>query len=195
MGENKLRLVKIQDTVTPDMRRKIALLKNKRPLLAVAGKGLEADLRAHFLEKNSQPNKMGWAKSNFWNQIRNATALKHYDDRQATVAVADPRLATHVYGATIRPKEARMLAIPVHPSAKGIMPKSGLIKGLFRPKGRWFLAILDANKKLRVMYALKKQVTVPKMPDALPPLARLKASTGRRITAWLDRNFHRRSAA
>lgn len=142
-----------------------------RSLMAVLGKTHERTLQDHFAGLEQQPNKRGWQKQHFWAQIRRATSFVSASQRAATVAVSDPRLATHIHGATIRPRRSKYLAIPMRPEAYGIRPSSGLIADLFvirSRKNKLYLARTEGNA-LRAYYRLLRSVTIPAKPDALPP--------------------------
>lgn len=188
-------LVKVRDTITPDIARRLALVKNTRPLMGVLAKTVENDLREWFRLKNLRPNKRGWPKQGFWNRIRNATAVKSFDARTGTVAIADPAIFAHTTpgGFVIKPKEAKQLAIPVDPMAAGVMPRSGLFQGLFKPKGKSWLAIKDNSRAsgIRILYALKNQVIIPYDTEALPPQEKLEESVGTQLRRWMDRNAGR----
>lgn len=61
------------------------------------------------------------------------------------------------YGTTIRPKNAKWLCIP-SPLAKGRKPSE--IPGLFRPKGKFILAVANGGS-LDVYFYLKDKVIIP----------------------------------
>jgi hypothetical protein len=207
--------VQVRDTATPAIKRALETLSNPVALMKVLGKGLETDLRAHFAAKNKQPNKRNWPKQNFWAQIRSATNFTGATNDQATVTVADPRINPHVHGGVVRPKDAKLLAIPVRREAYGVRPSSGLIPGLKlvvfpksgpalvqvpltqikftkdRRKGREGLLRAKATAKrtiARIMYLLRPSVRIPKDPTALPSDAVLQDKLGQRAEAWLQRN-------
>lgn len=206
--------VQVRDTATPALKEALAKLQNRQPLLAVLGRGLEKDLKEHFTAKNARGNKRGWPKQNFWNRIRSATAFTGATNDTATVAIADPAINAHYYGGVIKPKEAKFLAIPAREEAYGIRPSSGLIPGLrFVPTAgggmlvqrdlSTFKLVKDRRKgregqqRVRqtgeagggVFYWLKRSVTIPKDPDALPQPATLQEKLQTRLADWLNRNI------
>src|ERR1035437_8163482 len=150
----------------------------------------EAELRGWFYKRDAEnPNKMGWPRQHFWNRIAQRTAFdpSKTTENTATIAVADPALAAKVNGATIRPTPPRkMLAIPMNAEAYGILPRSGLIPGLFVFRSTHtngaYLVRREGNEKnfgnLTFYYRLVPEVTVPKDPSALPPTAELGAKLG-----------------
>lgn len=207
--------VQVRDTATPSIKRALDTLSNPVALMKVLGKGLETDLRAHFAAKNKVPNKRAWPKQNFWAQIRNATAFIGATTDRATVRIGDPRINPHVYGGIVRPKDAKMLAIPVRREAYGIRPSSGLIPGLrlaiFKKAGPALVQVPNSQIKFvkdtrkgregklrsrataqraiaRIMYLLRPFVRIPKDPTALPPQAVLQDKLEKRAEVWLQRN-------
>jgi hypothetical protein len=162
---------------------------HRRDFMEVMGRTAQNTLQSHFRAKNQQPNRRGWPKQQFWARIRTATS---YDpakttDSQAVVAISDPAFAAKVHGATIFPKRAKALAIPLQPLAAQAMPKSGHIAGLqiIKIKGNTYLGTITGkqetlsktqrNRKravksgIRLYYILKKSVRTPADPTALPP--------------------------
>lgn len=65
----------------------------------------------------------------------------------------------HEYGMTIKPKKAKMLAIPVSPKAKGKRPAD--FPTLFNPKGTKVLAIPKGRDDMEVLFVLMHSVTIP----------------------------------
>jgi hypothetical protein len=159
-------------------------------LMRVLGRGLEGDLREHFLRKNQKPNKKGYPKSNFWARIRRSTNFAGATEGDATVAVADPAFATHLYGATIRPKRSKFLTIPIAPESYGKRVAEMEDDSIFflpRRRGGGFLARPLADGSNRLLYFLTRQVTVPRDPDALPSPATLNKKAIARARSHLAR--------
>ena len=155
----------------------------------------QRSLHRHFRRRDSEPNKRGWPKQHFWARIRRVTALSSISEDGATVTVSDPAFGARVHGATIRPKQARALAIPLVPQAAGVRPSSGLIQDLFmlRAKdGRGFLA-REEGQGLTLYYRLVKRVTHPKDPRALPSRAAILSALERTATSFLRRRAPDRS--
>lgn len=165
-----------------------------RGLMATIGREAERQYRAHFRAKEaSSPNKRGFPRQHFWARIRQATS---YDESATTasstrVVVDDPALLPHVYGATIRPKQKKLLAIPNQPQAYGSRPSSGLIPDLFffeNKKGTKGLA-KEVNGKFTVFYWLKESVTIPADPAALPPPATVEAALLKAAESYVTRRL------
>jgi hypothetical protein len=111
--------VTIKDGASYTLERIAEGLTNRRPLNAAIGKRGEVELRAHFLERNEEPNKKGWPAQNFWNRIRKATALAAVDEAGATIAISDPAIAQKIHGGDITPKEGKYLTLPAIAAAVG----------------------------------------------------------------------------
>lgn len=174
---------------------------DRRALMKVIGVAAEQQLRAWWFKRDADsPNKMGWPRQHFWARIAKRTAFDaaKTTEQSATVVVADPALHAKINGATIRPTSPRkMLAIPMRAEAYGVLPRSGLIPGLFVFRSEHtngaFLVRQEgggsgaAGANLTFFYRLVPSTTVPKDPQALPPLEQLGASLGHTATAFLQR--------
>ena len=165
----------------------LATSDGRRGLMKVVGVEAEQQLRAWFFKRDAEsPNKMGWPRQHFWARIGKRTAFDpaKTTENTATVVVSDPALAAKVNGATIKPiAPHKALAIPMTAAAYGVLPRSGLIPGLFvwrRPgdladDGAAFLVAREGTG-LVFYYRLVPEVTVPKDPQALPPKEQLGAA-------------------
>ena len=195
-----------EDFVTPELKARAAALTDRRSLMAALGKRLEVELRAWFRSRNAEPNKQGWPSQNFWDRIRNATALTEFDNVHATVAVADPAFNQKVYGGTIHAKKGKALAIPAVPEAAGVSPltMNNLRLVVFKDSNRAALVsniatniTIQRNGKIkarsstisRVIYWLVKSVTQSADPRALPPMPELFAALNAEATSWFKRNL------
>jgi len=85
----------------------------------VLAERLADELKEHFTARNSEPNKMGGAKTGFWKDVARATAVTAVNAAGAVVSVAEERFRIHFYGGTIKPKTAKFLTIPLIPGARG----------------------------------------------------------------------------
>lgn len=212
---SELLQVEISDTATPLLARLSAALAHRQPVHAVMGERVEGELKAHFAARNQEPNQRGWPKQNFWARIRNATALTSATDEGATVTIADPAINQKVYGGTIRPKEAKFLAIPARQEAYGVMPKSGLIPALrfaVLPRGgpvliqaeHTAIKISKDRRKGRegqqrvkslgergggVFYWLRRSVTQAADPRALPERGQLLTAALESAENWARRQL------
>ena len=188
-------LLTVNDRATP----KLAALYDqvapgrRKPLMTVLGRRLERFLRRHFIARDAEGNRRGWARSHFWSRIRRATAFAAATDTAAKVNVSDPAFAQKVHGGTIRPVEAKSLAIPLREEAKiAGRPRAQLIPGLFilKTHGRAYLARRE-DRALRFYYKLVKSVTQQADPRALPLPHLTLADLFDAITAFLKRDQKR----
>lgn len=112
-----------EDTASPALLAIARSLEDRTGLHgALAGRG-ERVLRDHFAQRESEPNKRGWPKQHFWDQIRGATAVSRVDREGAEITVNDPRLAQKIYGGEIKPGAGKKyLALPAIAEAYGRSP-------------------------------------------------------------------------
>jgi hypothetical protein len=112
-------------------------LTRRHELNEVLGTRLAHELQAHFTARNKEPNKMEAPKTNFWQDVAEATKLEEVTDDQAVVAIAEQRFRIHLSGGVIKPTGGRKwLTIPLIKDARGrrvedYEKKFG--KKLFRP--------------------------------------------------------------
>lgn len=147
-------------------------------ILKIAIGAVRNTLIKHFREKNMGRNKLGGAKTQFWRRVSESVSMPNINNAGARVSVTHPHLGTHVYGATITPKRAKMLTIPVHPDAHG--KRAAEIPELtVRP---WGLAIGDVT-----YYVFAKRAVIPKDPTALPSEEVMKGDIDRNVGSLIKR--------
>lgn len=185
--------IQIADGITPELNRIAREMQRPRQLTAALGKQLEKDFRAHFLELDRKPNKMGWPSRHFWSkQVRAQTALTEVTDERAVVTIASPEFAHKVYGGTIRPTRGKTLAIPRTAEAyKAGSPRERGVDDLdFIPlyKGNLVGALVKRMQSVLggknrgkliggdIQYFLVRQVTQAPDPDAWPKQEKIEAS-------------------
>lgn len=96
-------------------------ISNRKGLNDALGKSLARTLQTHFREKNTEPNKMGAPKTNFWQLVADATALTEATEDGATVTIAEQRFRIHLFGGVIKPTGGRkFLTIPLIAEARGL---------------------------------------------------------------------------
>lgn len=133
---------------------------------------LRRELQEHFRSKNAVPNKMGATKTNFWNQVADATDILEITESGATVQVAEQRYNIQLFGGTILPVKAKALTIPLIPEARGESVASYKLKTgreLFTTKKRNALFETTTGGEIRPVFALVKRATIQADPTALPP--------------------------
>ena len=199
-------------------------VQDRRGLHAVLAQRLANELKDHFRERNARPNKRGWKKTGFWNQLGRATAVESVDADGAIVAVADARFRIHLFGGTIKPTGGRKwLAIPLVQDAAGLNVASYERKTkreLFRLPGSRVLVEkrsrggdrssiaggsgrrrdgsavpVAARQELRAVYALAASVTIDRDPDALPPIDKLASALREEAADYIARELAKGGAA
>jgi len=93
-----------------------------RPILEAAARSVRLLLQSHFQARDQTPNQLGGERTHFWLDVLKSTQIGPTDEGQSSVIVGDARLPQRVYGGTIRPKNCKMLAIPVDAAAYGRRP-------------------------------------------------------------------------
>lgn len=188
-------LITRSDSVTPDLKRIAAQLKNTRPLMAVLGKQLEIDIRKHFLARDKEPNKRGFPKRHFWRDIAKQTALTKIEEKSAEVSVSSPELAHKITGGIVTPKRAKALSIAISPEAykagsASLFPKP--LTMIVRPGKPPLLVetgVIGKSKVWKIHYILLKSVRHAADPRALPPQDGLNANLLARAKSYLDRKL------
>lgn len=175
------------DSIKVEIAEKIT---NRRGLHAALASRLVDELQAHFIAKNAVPNRMAARKTDFWKSISQATQVASVSDDGAVVTVADKRYRIHYHGGTIRPGPGKKaLTIPLIPEARGLFARSyeaATGNELFIIKGRSNLYEKTSNG-IRAVYALKKQVTIKRDPEAMPPTAVIEAAIAEEAIDWIKR--------
>ena len=96
-------------------------IKRPKALNDALGRRLARELQGHFRARNAEPNNMAAPKTNFWNQISDATAMTEATDIGATVTIAESRFRIQLFGGTIKPTGGRKwLTIPLIKEARGL---------------------------------------------------------------------------
>jgi hypothetical protein len=183
----------------------LGVIQNPAALNKVLATALTDELQTHFRKKNSVPNKMGAPKTNFWNDIAEATGISSISETGAVVTVADDRFRIQLLGGDITPKKAKALTIPLVKEARGLFARSYEQKfgtrlftipgrhALFERTNRGSESLLNqtnvrvrqgkrsltiplaARSEIRPVYALSARVTIDADPTALPPKEKLQS--------------------
>ncbi|MFA5265208.1 MAG: hypothetical protein WC378_15405 [Opitutaceae bacterium] len=184
----------------------LASPEQRTALMKVVGLRAEQELKSWFIRRDAEnPNKMGWPRQHFWSRIAKRTAFdpSKTTEHSTTVVVSDPALAAKVNGPTtihatgavspVTGKPTQNLAIPMQGAVYGAWPRGNPVPGLFFIRSKTgvggFLVTRDADGKgLNFFYRLVPEVTVPKDPQALPPMAELGAALGATAQAYFRRH-------
>jgi hypothetical protein len=181
-------LIDINDYASAGARNLQEKIDYPQGMLERAGKAVEVALREHFLNRNSEGNKMGWPSNNFWARIRRSTAFQDATNEKATVAISDPAINQKVFGGTIKPQRTTNLALPATAMAYTAgSPREGATPALkfmfaFDPASdRWRPALVAAENYAR-------QLTKGKRKGELVKASGDKAKVGAGIVwYWLVR--------
>ena len=175
-----LNLRLVRDDVSPDLMR---LLRSVPAVRKITGTAMRGARGGRGGAGGATPNRLGGARTNFWLAVANACSSPVTTGGKVVVSIRHPHVATHVYGATITPKKARMLAIPVAPEGHGKSPRA--ISGLRCVyDGRRPVALALDGTTINV---LKKSQRIPRDPAALPPDDKVSGAVGRAVSIWLNR--------
>jgi len=115
-------------------------------------------------------------------------------DRVTASIFADLRIAPYAriqeLGGTIKPKNAKSLAIPIFGTKGSPRRKTGLFVFKSPKTGKVYLAkLVGAKKKLKVMYVLKKQVVIKSRPFLAPALTKNVNRISRAIKKLNEASF------
>lgn len=158
----------INDEASAALNASALALRDARGLHAVLGRRAEIELRDHFVERNDEPNKNGWPKQGFWNDIAKATAFHDATEDRALVIISDPRFNQKFYGGPIKPIEAKYLALPAIAAAYGESPLQHELTPVMRRVSGQARAVALADKSGTIWYWLVKSVTQEADEEALP---------------------------
>lgn len=184
-----------------------------RALNQALGERFVEELQAHWSVKDQKPNKLGGKRTHFWSKAAAAAAVADVSESGVTVAVQDEagqNIRIHIHGGTIKPKAAKALTIPIVREAHGMRAseyEQQYGKELFTIRGKKALfektgsgSATNAtegrrrgntipilrDEKIRAVYALAKEATIPADPTALPDEAKLLAALQEEAEDWFD---------
>lgn len=152
-----------------------ALARPQSLLLPVAREGATLLKRYYHGLNDRKPNRLKGTRTNWWHGVASSVNKPVIRDRtSATIAITEPGLGLHVSGGTVRPRERKSLAIPIHADSHGVgardWDKRNPSRRLFKfrsKKGNDLLGVRHGDGVLP-MYVLRKSAEIPADPDALP---------------------------
>jgi hypothetical protein len=160
----------------------------------LAAKDLRAYFRAHEKTKSKADTFFGSdrGKAHWWGKLAGKVSVGEVSASGATLTIGEPQMALQLYGGTVRPKTAKMLAIPLRPEVRGksvVETKASLGLFLWKNKrtGKSFFAGKDASAKMILYYVRKPTVTVPADPKALPDMQALQAKLSAKAAIYFAR--------
>lgn len=174
--------IKVTDTATAALRRLHAGIQPAR-LAPIIGRSARNATREHLFSRDAQGNKLGGPRTHYYGAAARAT---NFTTEGNSVIVSIPQLGIRqrYYGGTIKPKTAKYLTIPVHPSAHGKRAREfGDLVVLFGRGGPYALARKDGT----VLFRLAKSVTQRADSTVLPTTEALGAAIRPDLEAHIAR--------
>ena len=187
--------IEIKDELQPSLRQLERLATDPDALVLPVARQGASYLRGYYRGRNeAEPNRLGGRRTYWWNKV--ASSVENpilRSPTEAAVSITQPGMALKVHGGTVRPKNAKALAIPIHGDAHGVMardwnaghPERPLF--MIRSGSRVFLAAkvadsrsgaqrrktgahsqIGGRRRLQLLYILKKSQEIPRDPAALP---------------------------
>lgn len=146
-------------------------------------------LRQIAATRHNTANKLGGTPTNHWAQaaekVAQPSSLTSVTGLGATLTINHPGITRALRDVTIKPKEAKSLAIPVRGLAYGRRPAELWDRlNLFIPKGRRFIA-MRTGKKITVLYLLVRSVTQKQDRSLLPTDAEFHKAAARGALQYL----------
>ncbi|MEO5915569.1 MAG: hypothetical protein ABIS50_15150 [Luteolibacter sp.] len=158
-----------KDEITPDLRKLLKEAESDSPLGSVLGRAAANTLKKHFRQRNTVPNKLGGARTNFWSRIAESVQAPRQEPGRIIVPVSHPAIAQKVFGGTITPKKAKNIAIPIDPRAHGKSPRVfPLLEFAVMKSGAKLLGLKNGRGGMDWLYVLVKSVKQDADPNALP---------------------------
>jgi hypothetical protein len=176
------------------MLRSLAAAFRSREVREVAGRAGVNTFKGHFRRlDSSRANKLGGRRSHFWAAAADATNFRVVP-QGVEVNVSHLGVAQRYFGGTIRPVNARALAIPATAEAYGRLPRDPELPDLFviryKPGGAALAA--NVNGATKVYFWLVKSVTQSADPSVLPSEDYLSHNVRTAIVSYLDRQIRRK---
>ena len=148
----------------------------RRAVMDASAAGIAALLRRHFRAREAKGGKRpGWPRSHYWARAAESVSMTGRGDEARQVRATAPGLRMKMTGGVIRPKEKKLLAIPVRPEVAGKWPSEyeeqhdGVVfVRSRRMAGHWLLAKREENGHLRVLWVLVRKSLVKRDPTVLP---------------------------
>src|SRR5882672_6924079 len=109
----------ITDKATGELVKLQNLVKSPLRLMEQVGRRVEADLKRHFMMKDSLGNKKGWSRSHFWQKsVADKTKLSTVTPTSADIIVDSYEFVHKVQGGQITAKTSKYLSIPMTQEGK-----------------------------------------------------------------------------
>lgn len=187
--------IKVQDYATPALLKlRQALRGNLTPYLLVLGRTGQQQTKAHYFEVNARrPNKLGGARTNFWNRIADTVSTQPPEKDSVKIGIAHPAIRQKVKGGTIKHKRWKHLSIPLtaeaydHPSPR-LNYWTGKLFPLFA-NGKLMLVEKGPLGSITPQFWLPEEVRQKPDPDALPPRGPMQNALSRASESFINRKL------
>lgn len=108
--------VDIRNSLSPDLLRMLAAMRNTRPVMFAAGTAARKAFQDYY--RSLPPNKRGFASKRFWEKEgARSVFLRDVTNVRASVSVDSVAMGHRYYGGTVTAKRAGALSIPISPEA------------------------------------------------------------------------------
>ena len=106
-------IISFRDQASPALQQLLADVRNTKPMLTAASRGLANLLRDHFAEMDAtRPNRMGWDRQHFWSDVRGTVQNPVIFADQASVSIDHVAFRQKLEGGEIVPVHGEFLTIP-----------------------------------------------------------------------------------
>lgn len=178
--------IDLRDPVSEVLSRVVSKLRRPEALVLPVARQAANLLRRHYRKlEQTAPNKMGGVRTHWWRQVHDSVHNPiMVSATAAAVAITQPGVVLRLKGGTVRPKQARALAIPVNRISYGVWARDWAFqhpdRPLFKikgPRGTYLAAKAgEGSKRLVVLYRLATRAEIPPDPRVLPEAQEFQAS-------------------
>lgn len=184
--------VTVRDFATPMLDRVRRQVDRPRLLLQACGRRVENILHGHFLKRNAEPNRQGWAKSNWWaREVKGNTSLTSATDTEAVVSIASLQFLHRLLGGKVQGHPYLALPLTEEAKIKGSprewsSPGDGQLQFIRSKLGSCYL-FPDEGQSHGASYLLVRSVTQKADPDALPEQGEIEAGVDDEAVKFFER--------
>lgn len=172
----------------------------RRELFSVGGAALASTVRSHLrrtgASQHNTASRLGATPTgHILKGAARVTSFSTADSAIVSVPIAGISRAFH--DLTITAKKANNLTIPVAAASYGhrVREMKRLGWNVFRPRGKDFLmGTREGDKEAKLLYVLRKQVTIKKDRSLLPSNAEVTKSINMAIGYSIEQHLRRRTA-
>ncbi len=185
--------IDFKDNASPllDQIDKALIPSGTKELMRDAAKGVAVLLRKKLRKNGNIANRLNAPSTHWWKAASESIELTS-DTNTATIYAKKRGLNAHYYGATIKPTEAKGLAIPINPAYHGRTPRE-FPKGTFfrftSKKGNDILAVNNPDGTFNPAYVLRKQTIVPKNRELFPSKEDIEKSLAESVSKHLNKEI------